>query len=174
MKAVQSKVILQGPTGREMWLGVDLCKGRGGVKVIGWMQSGELQGRAAGRADWLARLRGKGKDGWSVENHSSTRNGSPAAPGHGLGGAAVGWYLPVPVVGEEEMKSGGVKLKVLMKRVTVGRTTGGFEQAVGNRCKQEWHRYRMSRKQLMGITGKRVQADGGSEVLVERQAIWEE
>ena len=28
------------------------------------------------------------------------------------------------------MKSGGVRLKVLMKRVAVGRTTGGGEQAI--------------------------------------------
>ena len=32
----------------------------------------------------------------------------------------------------------------------------------------------MSRKQLVGITGQRVQADGGSEVLVEGQEVWEE
>ena len=66
VKAVQSHVILQGPAGREIWLGVDLRtirRGRGGVKIIGWMQSGELQRRAAGNADWLARLRGKGGEG---------------------------------------------------------------------------------------------------------------
>ena len=34
--------------------------------------------------------------------------------------------------------------------------------------------YKMSRKQLAGITGQRVQADGGSEVLVEGQEVWEE
>ena len=62
VKAVQSRVILQGPAGREMWLGVDLCRGRGGVKVTGWMQRGELQRGAAGNVDWLARLRGKGRD----------------------------------------------------------------------------------------------------------------
>ena len=83
-----------------------MWRGRGGVKVTGWMQSGELQRKASGRADWLARLRGKGREGWSVENHSWTDNGSPAAPGHGLRGAVVGWYLPVLVVNEEKMKSG--------------------------------------------------------------------
>ena len=71
------------------------------------------------------------------------------------------------VVDEEQMKSGGVKVKVIMKRVAVGRAAGGFEQAVGIRCRQEWHRYKMSRKQLVGITGQRVQADGGREVMVE-------
>ena len=54
-------------------------EGRGGVKITGWMQSGELQRRAAGSADWLARLRGKGREGWSVEDHRWTGSGSPAA-----------------------------------------------------------------------------------------------
>ena len=40
VKAVQSQVILQGPAGREIWLGVDLRRGRGRVKITGWMQSG--------------------------------------------------------------------------------------------------------------------------------------
>ena len=73
------------------------------------------------------------------------------------------------VVDGEQMKSGGVKVKVLMKRVAVGRAAGGFGQAVGTRCRQEWHRYKMSRKQLVGTTGQRVQADGGREVLVQGQ-----
>ena len=63
---------------------------------------------------------------------------------------------------------------VQMKRVTVGRLAGGFEQAVGIRCRQEWHIHKMSRSQLVDITGQRVQADGGSEVLVEGQEVWEE
>ena len=70
VKAVQSQVILQGPAGREIWLGVDLRRGRGRVKITGWMQSGELQRRAAGNGDWLARLRGKSREGWSVEGHN--------------------------------------------------------------------------------------------------------
>ena len=32
----------------------------------------------------------------------------------------------------------------------------------------------MSREQLVGTTGQRVQADGGREVLVEGQEIWED
>ena len=39
---------------------VDLRRGRRRVKITGWMQSGELQRRAAGNGDWLARLRGGG------------------------------------------------------------------------------------------------------------------
>jgi hypothetical protein len=58
--------------------------------------------------------------------------------GHGLRGAVVGWYLPVLVVDEEQMKKkGGVRVVVLMKRVAIGRTVGGVEQAVGIRCRQE-------------------------------------
>ena len=103
------------------------------MKITGWMQSGELQRRAAGSADWLARLRGKGREGWSVEGHRWTDSGSPTATGHGLRGAVVGWYLPVLVVHEEQMRSGGVRLVVQMKRVAVGRTAGGVEQAVGTK-----------------------------------------
>ena len=43
VKAVQSQMILQGIVGREMWLGIDLLRGRGGAKNTGWMQSCELQ-----------------------------------------------------------------------------------------------------------------------------------
>ena len=32
----------------------------------------------------------------------------------------------------------------------------------------------MSREQLVGTTGQRVQADGGKEVLVEEQEVWDE
>ena len=48
--AVQSHVILQGPAGREIWLAVDLRRGKGGEKVTGWIQSIELQRMAAGNA----------------------------------------------------------------------------------------------------------------------------
>ena len=125
------------------------------------MHSGELQRRAAGDADWLARLRGRAREGWSVEDHSWVCSGGPAVTGHGLRGAVVGWYLPVLVVDEEQMKKkGGVRVVVLMKRVAIGRTAGGVEQAVGIRCRQEWHRHKMSREQLVGITGQRVRRSG--------------
>ena len=96
VEAVQSQVILQGTciAGRETWLGVDLLKGGGRTKVTGWVQSGELQRRAA-------------------------------VTGHGLRGAVVGWYLPVLVVGEEQMRRGGARVVVLMKRVAVGRSGSG-------------------------------------------------
>ena len=67
--AVQSQVTQQGPAGREIGLGDDvrtgklgwvmiLRRGRRRVKITGWMQSGELQRRAAGNGDWLARATG--------------------------------------------------------------------------------------------------------------------
>ena len=43
---------------------------------------------------------------------------------------------------------------IIMERVAVGKTAGGVEQAVGFRCRQEWHRYRMNRERLVGITGQ--------------------
>jgi len=43
------------------------------------------------------------------------------------------------VVNEQQMKRvGGVRVEVLMKRVAIGRTAGGVEQAVGISCRQEW------------------------------------
>ena len=55
-----------------------------------------------------------------------------------------------------------------MKRVAVGRAAGGFDQAVGTRSRRECQRHKMS------VTGQRMQADGGKEVLVEEQEVWEE
>ena len=62
----------------------------------------------------------------------------PTIPGHGLRGAVVGWYLPVQVVGEKQTNKGGVRVVVIMRRVAVGRTTAGLDQAVGVRSRQEW------------------------------------
>ena len=133
-----------------------------------------MQKRAAGDGDWLARLRGKGREGWGVEDHSWVCSG-PAGTGHGLRGAVVGWYLPVLGVDEVQRKKiGGVRVGVAMRRVAVGRTAGGVEQAVGIRCRQEWHRYKMNRKQLVDITGQRVQAGGDSKVPVEGWDVWED
>ena len=100
VKAVQSQVILQAPAGRDICLGVDLRRGRGKVKIAGWLPSGELQRRAAGNVDWLARLRRNSTEDLSVEDHNWACSGSPTVPEHGLRGAVVGWYLPVLVVDE--------------------------------------------------------------------------
>ena len=42
-----------------------------------------------------------------------------------------------------------------MERVAVGRTAARFDQTVGVRSRQEWYRYKMSREQLVGISGQR-------------------
>ena len=93
------------------------------MRVTGWMLSGELQRWAAGDAGWLARLKGREKEGWSVEDHSWVCSGSSTVSGHGLRGAVVGSYLPVLVVNEEKLKkAGGVRVRVRMRRMAVGRT----------------------------------------------------
>ena len=75
------------------------------------MQSSRLQEKVAGDADWLARLRGRGREGWGVEDHRWVCNESPAVTGHGLRGAVVGWYLPVLVVDEKQMRRvGGISV----------------------------------------------------------------
>ena len=88
VRAVQTQVVPQGAARREIWLGVDLL--RGGATTTGWVQSGELQRRVAGDGDWLTRLRGEGRGGWSVEEHSWVCSGGPTMTGHGLRGAMVG------------------------------------------------------------------------------------
>ena len=72
------------------------------------------------------------------------------------------------VVDEKELNRSGVGVVVMMKRVAVGKTAWGYDQAVGIRSRKEWYRQKMKRKQLVGITGHKVQADGGRarEVLV--------
>ena len=71
------------------------------------------------------------------------------------------------VVDEKRLNRNGVRVVVMMRRVAVGKAAGGFEQAVRIRSRKERYRHKMSRKQLVGISGQRVQADGGREVLVE-------
>ena len=73
-----------------------------------------------------------------MEDHSWVCSGGPAVTGHGLRGAVVGWYLPVLVVDEKQMRRvGGISVVTLMRRVAVGRTAAGVEQSVGIRCRQE-------------------------------------
>ena len=67
-----------------------------------------------------------------MEGQSWTGNGIPTVPGHGLRGAVVGWYLPVLVVTEEQMKSVCFRLKVLMKRVAVDRQQEGLNKQRGS------------------------------------------
>ena len=67
----------------------------------------------AGGGGWLAKLRGKGMEGWSVEEHSWVCSGGPAVAGHGLRGAVVVCYLPVLVVGEWGLSRNGVRVVVM-------------------------------------------------------------
>ena len=53
-----------------------------------------------------------------------------------------------------------------MKRVAVGRTPGGFKQAVGIRTSSEWCRPSINRTELVRISGRQlVQADEEAEAL---------
>ena len=101
------------------------------------MHSGELQRGVAADGDWMARLRGRNREGWSVEEHNWVGSECPAVPGHGLRGAVIGWYLPVQVVDEEKLNRGGVRVVMTTRGVAVGRTAGGFDQAVGARSRRE-------------------------------------
>ena len=56
-----------------------------------------------------------------MEDHSWVCSEGPAVTRHGLRGAVVGWYLPVLVVDERQMKREGVEVVVLMRRVAGSR-----------------------------------------------------
>ena len=116
---------------------------------------------------------------WSVEEHDWVCSEGPTVTGYGLRGAVVGCYLPVQVVAgmdEKRLREDGVRVVVMVRRVAVDKEAGGFERAVGIRSRKEWYRHKMSRKQLqlVGMSGQRVQAGGGREVLVEGQEVWVE
>ena len=70
----------------------------------------------------------------------------------------------------------GVRVVVHMRRVAVGRSAGAYTQAVGIRSRREWCRRTISRRELVGITGRLAHADGQQEVLVvgELEEVWEE
>ena len=87
--------------------------------------------------------------------------------------APIGKDMPVMVTGEKISRA-GVRLCVRMRRVAVGTTPGGYEQAVRIRSRRKWCRHEMDRKELVSITGELVQAGGRSELLVEGQAVWRE
>ena len=55
----------------------------------------------------------------------------------------------------------------------MGKTPGGFAQAVWIRARSEWYRHNISIRELVGISGKLVQSDGKAKVL-EGQEVWEE
>ena len=45
---------------------------------------------------------------------------------------------------------------------------------MGIRSRKGWYKHKTSRKQLVRISDQRVQANGGRDVLVEGQEVWEE
>ena len=176
---VRTQVSVEVDGGTERWLGVALKVG--GIDVTGWMQEDELSRRAAAGQGWKERLRGAGKEGWDVAARrwvskvgvlDADREGG-GNRGAGRPGGVVGWYLPVMVTGEKISRA-GVRLCVRMRRVAVGTTAGGYEQAVRIRSRRKWCRHEMDRKELVAITGELVQAGGRSELLVEGQAVWRE
>ena len=58
--------------------------------------------------------------------------------------------------------------------VPVGRSAGAYTKAVGVRSRSEWCRHTISRKELVGITGRLVHTDGPEEVLVVGDEVWGE
>ena len=82
--------------------------------------------------------------------------------------------MPVRVVDEKALSGAGVSVVVQMGRVAVGRSAGAYSQTVGIRSKSEWCRHTVNRRELVGITGRLVRADGQEEVLVLDEEVWEE
>ena len=86
-------------------------------------------------------------------------------------GEVVGWYLPISVMDEEALTTAGVRVVVQMRRVAVGRSARACTQAVGIRSRKEWCRHTISRKGLVGTTGRLAHVDGQEEVLVVGQEV---
>ena len=109
---------------------------------IGWMRSGELHDRTRGEEAWHDRLRGRAVEGWSVvglrweiregaavQQHRRAGKGQKGEKvGKAKDGEVVGWYVPVMVV---EERANERQVEVMMRRVAVGKVSGGYEQAVG-------------------------------------------
>ena len=93
--------------------------------------------------------------------------------GKGRTREGVGWYLPV-LIEDERFNKAGVRVSVQMRRVAVGMTAGGCEQAVRVSSRREWCKHELSRRELVAITGEQVQADRKSVMLVEGQEVWRE
>ena len=171
--AGESHVWVQGPTCTKVWLGVKLSGTRG--SVIGRISSEKLQRLVGGNDRRWDRLRGKGKEGWMVQDHRwEAASGEAAAVGNIKKREVVGWYLPVRVVSEKAPTRAGARVMVQMRRVAVGRSAGAYAKAVGVGSRKEWCIQTMDRKKLAGITGRLLHADGQEEVLVMGDEVWEE
>jgi len=181
--AVKVQQVVVGEAGKEVWLGVMLVGSRGGR--IGWMRSGELLAKTRGEEAWHDRLRGGAVEGWSVvglgwemrasaavqQTRSAVREKKGRKVAKGRSGEVVGWFVPVVVVDE---KASQRQVEVVMRRVAVGRVSGGYEQAVGLTSRREWCRYSMSKKELAGTVVLRQQEGGGVGQVVEGQVVWED
>ena len=73
------------------------------------------------------------------------------------------------VVDEKKLNREGVRVVVLMRRVAVGRTAGGFDQAIGVRNMQEGVAQAQDEQET---ASRHIRSDGGREVLVEGQEVW--
>ena len=69
------------------------------------------------------------------------------------------------------MSRNGVKVVMMMRRVAIGKSAGGYTQAIGTRSRRA---HNMGREQLVGTTWQMVLADGDMEVLMEGQEVREE
>ena len=175
---VQCQVELERGRGKEVWLGVMLV--RGSKELLGWMHAEELRRRAAEGTGWVERLRGETKEGWDVNTRGVVSKAgalvadrrSVGMRGTGREGEVVGWYLPV-LIEDGRLSKAGVRLSVQMRRVAVGVSAGGYEQAVRVSSRREWCKHEMDRRDLVAITGEQRQADGKSELLVEGQEVWQ-
>ena len=186
VRAVQTQVVPQGVAGR----GIIMAGSRSSVEGVASTQAPQAGCKVAScKGGWQVTVNimvGKAEGGrpgkggvWRITAGCATMGqqyGSIRAwARQGVGGAVVGWYLAVPVVpvvDGERWSKGGVKVVVMMKRVAVGKALGGFEQAVGIRSMEEWFRHKMNREQLVGVTGQKVQASGGREVLRSERSGW--
>ena len=170
--AMESQVWVKGAAGTKVWLGVKLARSRRGV--VRWMHSGELQRRVGDDSGWREKLRGRGREVWMVQRHRWKSNGKETVVGRGKRGEVMGWYLPVSVVDEKALTRAGVRVVVRMRRGAVGRSAGAYTKAVGIRSRREWCRHTISRKGLVGVTGRLVHEDEQEEVLVVGEEVWEE
>ena len=162
--AVESQVWVQGAAGTEVWLGVKLARSKG--SVIGWMLSGELQRRVGDDSGWREKLRGRGSGGWIVQRHRWESNGKEAVVCRGTRGEVLGWYLPVRVMNIREGayksrgEGGGADEEGCSGQISWGlHKSSGYQEQEG-----VVQAHYISRKELVGIIGRLVHADGQEEV----------
>ena len=142
--------------------------------LIGWMSSGKLQRLVGEDIRWWDKLRGKGREGWMVQKHRWEANGGKAVAGRGIRGGVVGWYLPVRVADERALSGSRCEGGGADEEGCSGQASWSIHTGSGDQEQGEWCRHTISRKELVGITGRLVHADGQVEVLVLGGEVWEE